>query len=101
MVGLPYTAPFRSAKLGQQTQAGGPLNRMKRVVDVGLILADTKFEFGLDRETGVLTLCDEVLTSDSSRYWDAATYGHLLDITGGKERIRHFAERHAPAFASP
>ncbi len=36
----------------------------------GLILADTKFEFGLDDE-GVMTLADEVLTSDSSRYWDA------------------------------
>ncbi|MCK6079685.1 phosphoribosylaminoimidazolesuccinocarboxamide synthase [Microbacterium sp. EYE_5] len=36
----------------------------------GLILADTKFEFGLD-DDGVLTLADEVLTSDSSRYWDA------------------------------
>ncbi|WP_173921415.1 phosphoribosylaminoimidazolesuccinocarboxamide synthase [Agromyces sp. Marseille-P2726] len=40
----------------------------------GLILADTKFEFGADRETGVVTLADEVLTSDSSRYWDAAGY---------------------------
>lgn len=39
----------------------------------GLILADTKFEFGLD-ENGVMTLADEVLTSDSSRYWDAATW---------------------------
>jgi phosphoribosylaminoimidazole-succinocarboxamide synthase len=36
----------------------------------GLILADTKFEFGLD-DAGVMTLADEVLTSDSSRYWDA------------------------------
>jgi phosphoribosylaminoimidazole-succinocarboxamide synthase len=36
----------------------------------GLILADTKFEFGRDAE-GTLTLADEVLTSDSSRYWDA------------------------------
>lgn len=36
----------------------------------GLILADTKFEFGADRN-GVITLADEVLTSDSSRYWDA------------------------------
>lgn len=34
----------------------------------GLILADTKFEFGSDK--GVLTLADEVLTPDSSRYWD-------------------------------
>ena len=41
----------------------------------GLILADTKFEFGADRDTGALTLADEVLTSDSSRYWDAALYG--------------------------
>lgn len=39
----------------------------------GLILADTKFEFGSD-ENGVLTLADEVLTPDSSRYWDAALY---------------------------
>ncbi|MEW1835102.1 phosphoribosylaminoimidazolesuccinocarboxamide synthase [Microbacterium sp. NPDC079995] len=39
----------------------------------GLILADTKFEFGLDAD-GVLTLADEVLTSDSSRYWDAETW---------------------------
>ncbi|MET1044953.1 MAG: phosphoribosylaminoimidazolesuccinocarboxamide synthase [Microbacteriaceae bacterium] len=39
----------------------------------GVILADTKFEFGSD-ENGVITLGDEVLTSDSSRYWDAALY---------------------------
>jgi phosphoribosylaminoimidazole-succinocarboxamide synthase len=40
----------------------------------GLILADTKFEFGADRRTGEITLADEVLTSDSSRYWDAAAW---------------------------
>jgi phosphoribosylaminoimidazole-succinocarboxamide synthase len=40
----------------------------------GVILADTKFEFGADRETGEITLADEVLTSDSSRYWDAEAY---------------------------
>lgn len=40
----------------------------------GIILADTKFEFGADKETGVITLADEVLTSDSSRYWDAQSY---------------------------
>lgn len=39
----------------------------------GLILADTKFEFGVD-DAGVLRLADEVLTSDSSRYWDAAAW---------------------------
>lgn len=39
----------------------------------GLILADTKFEFGHDAD-GTLTLADEVLTSDSSRYWDKAAW---------------------------
>ncbi|MCI0584913.1 MAG: phosphoribosylaminoimidazolesuccinocarboxamide synthase [Chloroflexi bacterium] len=39
---------------------------------VGLILADTKFEMGL--VDGELILIDEVLTPDSSRFWDAATY---------------------------
>lgn len=39
----------------------------------GIILADTKLEFGLD-EAGNLVLADEVLTPDSSRYWPADTY---------------------------
>lgn len=42
-------------------------------LDRGLILADTKFEFGADAD-GVLTLADEVLTPDSSRYWDLAAW---------------------------
>lgn len=40
----------------------------------GLILADTKLEFGRDPSTGAMTLGDEVLTSDSSRYWDGEAY---------------------------
>ena len=40
----------------------------------GIILADTKFEFGIDRAGGELLLIDEVLTPDSSRFWDAAAY---------------------------
>jgi len=40
----------------------------------GIILADTKVEFGIDAATGVITLGDEVLTPDSSRFWDASTY---------------------------
>jgi phosphoribosylaminoimidazole-succinocarboxamide synthase len=40
----------------------------------GIILADTKFEFGVDRTTGELLLIDEVLTPDSSRFWDAAAF---------------------------
>ncbi|WP_044505874.1 phosphoribosylaminoimidazolesuccinocarboxamide synthase [Gordonia sp. KTR9] len=39
----------------------------------GIILADTKFEFGRGAD-GELVLADEVLTPDSSRYWEAATY---------------------------
>ena len=39
----------------------------------GIILADTKFEFGVDRD-GVVTLGDEALTPDSSRFWPAGTY---------------------------
>jgi phosphoribosylaminoimidazole-succinocarboxamide synthase len=39
----------------------------------GIIIADTKFEFGLD-EAGTLTLMDEVLTPDSSRYWPVEGY---------------------------
>ena len=39
----------------------------------GIIIADTKFEFGLD-ENGTLTLMDEVLTPDSSRYWPIEGY---------------------------
>ncbi|MDK4631086.1 phosphoribosylaminoimidazolesuccinocarboxamide synthase, partial [Kingella kingae] len=39
----------------------------------GIIICDTKFEFGLD-ENGVLTLMDEVLTPDSSRFWAVETY---------------------------
>ena len=39
----------------------------------GIILADTKFEFGLD-ENSKLTLMDEILTPDSSRFWNASTY---------------------------
>ena len=39
----------------------------------GIIIADTKFEFGRDRE-GTITLIDEVLTPDSSRFWPADQY---------------------------
>jgi phosphoribosylaminoimidazole-succinocarboxamide synthase len=39
----------------------------------GVIVADTKFEFGLD-DNGVLTLADEVMTPDSSRFWPADKY---------------------------
>lgn len=51
----------------------------------GLILADTKFEFGLDQKTGELVLGDEALTPDSSRYWDGVAYA-----AGGPDRLDSF-----------
>ncbi|QEO09145.1 phosphoribosylaminoimidazolesuccinocarboxamide synthase [Protaetiibacter larvae] len=51
----------------------------------GVILADTKFEFGRDAASGEITLADEVLTSDSSRYWDAEAYA-----AGGANRLDSF-----------
>jgi len=53
--------------------------------DRGLILADTKLEFGRHPVTGEITLGDEVLTSDSSRYWDKETYS-----AGGINRLDSF-----------
>ena len=40
----------------------------------GIIIADTKFEFGIDEKTGDLVLIDEALTPDSSRFWPMAGY---------------------------
>jgi len=51
----------------------------------GLILADTKFEWGRHRVTREITLGDEVLTSDSSRYWDGDIYSQ-----GGIGRLDSF-----------
>ncbi|HEX7352066.1 phosphoribosylaminoimidazolesuccinocarboxamide synthase [Brachybacterium sp.] len=49
--------------------------RARRIADErGIILADTKLEFGRSRVDGTLTLGDEVLTPDSSRFWSADTY---------------------------
>ena len=45
----------------------------EHALSCGIIIADTKFEFGLD-EDNQLTLMDEVLTPDSSRFWPAADY---------------------------
>jgi phosphoribosylaminoimidazole-succinocarboxamide synthase len=67
LVGPGRAAELRDLSLEIYTRAAGIAEAR------GLILADTKFEFGLDDE-GVMTLADEVLTSDSSRYWDAAAW---------------------------
>jgi phosphoribosylaminoimidazole-succinocarboxamide synthase len=60
----------------------------------GIILADTKFEFGSDTD-GTITLADEVLTPDSSRYWDAAVYS-TGDRTASfdKQIVRNWMKAH-------
>jgi len=67
-VGEAVAAQLRELTLGVYTRA----EQIAR--ERGIILADTKVEFGLDPATGVITLGDEVLTPDSSRFWDARTY---------------------------
>jgi phosphoribosylaminoimidazole-succinocarboxamide synthase len=58
----------------------------------GIIIADTKFEFGLDRE-GRLYLMDEVLTADSSRFWPADQYQvGLSPPSFDKQFVRDYLE---------
>ena len=51
----------------------------------GLVLADTKFEFGRGEKPGEIILADELLTPDSSRYWDVERYQ-----AGGDDRLESF-----------
>jgi len=58
----------------------------------GIIIADTKFEFGLD-DAGVLHLMDEVLTADSSRYWPADQYQEGMSPPSfDKQFVRDYLE---------
>ena len=64
----------------------------KRAEQAKLILADTKFEFGVDSE-GKLYLIDEILTPDSSRYWPADTYAPGTPQQGfDKQFVRDYLE---------
>ncbi len=67
IIGTELATQIRDISLQLYTEAAA------YALQKGIIIADTKFEFGLD-ENGTLTLIDEVLTPDSSRFWDAATY---------------------------
>lgn len=73
----------------------------------GIIIADTKFEFGLD-DQGVLHLMDEVLTADSSRFWPADSYAPGMSPPSfDKQFVRDYLEtitswnKTAPAPALP
>lgn len=66
-IGQPAADDIRDKTLQLYTTA----ERIAR--EAGIILADTKVEYGTD-DNGVITLGDEVLTPDSSRFWDAQSY---------------------------
>ena len=67
MIGLDLATRIRDISI-RLYSAAADIARTK-----GIIIADTKFEFGLDTD-GTLVLMDEVLTPDSSRYWPADSY---------------------------
>ena len=67
LIGKDLAAQVKEKAIALYTEAA------KYALTKGIIICDTKFEFGLD-ETGQVVLMDEVLTPDSSRYWPAAEY---------------------------
>ncbi len=67
LIGATLAARVRDTSIALYTFAAAHAQRR------GIIIADTKFEFGLD-EHGALTLIDEALTPDSSRFWPADSY---------------------------
>ncbi|MCS6765569.1 MAG: phosphoribosylaminoimidazolesuccinocarboxamide synthase [Candidatus Protistobacter heckmanni] len=74
-VGKELAAKIRNVSIRLYTEAA------EYAATRGIIIADTKFEFGLD-DQGVLHLMDEVLTADSSRFWPAD--GYEAAYTAGK-----------------
>jgi phosphoribosylaminoimidazole-succinocarboxamide synthase len=67
IVGADIARQVRDAAINLYTQAA------EFAATKGIIIADTKFEFGLD-DAGKVHLIDEILTPDSSRFWPAASY---------------------------
>jgi phosphoribosylaminoimidazole-succinocarboxamide synthase len=111
----PIFTPAAKAELGQhdenisfadmERRVGAPLAAKIRAISIqlyqaaadyaatrGIIIADTKFEFGLDGD-GVLHLMDEVLTADSSRFWPADSYAPGMSPPSfDKQFVRDYLE---------
>ncbi|HYM90665.1 MAG TPA: phosphoribosylaminoimidazolesuccinocarboxamide synthase [bacterium] len=86
IVGGALTRRLREASLAIYREAAQTAERC------GLLLADTKFEFGLDGDE--IVLIDEVLTPDSSRFWDAAAYAATGSTESyDKQVVRDYLER--------
>lgn len=84
VVGFAVASAMRNASLALYRFAADHARRS------GLLLADTKFEFGV--RNGQLALIDEALTPDSSRYWDAAQYPAAL-VQYDKQFVRDYLNR--------
>ena len=68
----------------------------------GLLLVDTKYEFGKDAATGEILLIDEIHTPDSSRYWMADSYEQRhAEVRPPLSKDRSFSTRLVPSSACP
>jgi phosphoribosylaminoimidazole-succinocarboxamide synthase len=86
LLGADIAARVRDASLRLYTEAAD------YALERGIIIADTKFEFGLD-DKGTLTLIDEVLTPDSSRFWPADQYRPgTSPVSFDKQFVRDYLE---------
>jgi phosphoribosylamine--glycine ligase len=96
LVGAATAAGLRDASLALFSRAAAVAEER------GLLLADTKFEFGDDPETGELVLADEVLTPDSSRYWDLAAYrAGRRGVSFDKQIVRDWLRAHWDGSGTP
>jgi phosphoribosylaminoimidazole-succinocarboxamide synthase len=87
MIGAPLAAQIRDISIALYTTA------REIAAKKGIIIADTKFEFGLDGQ-GQLVLMDEVLTPDSSRYWPAESYAEGINPPSyDKQFLRDWLEQ--------
>jgi phosphoribosylaminoimidazole-succinocarboxamide synthase len=87
MIGLDLATRIRDISIALY-QAASDIAAKK-----GIIIADTKFEFGLDAQ-GTLTLMDEVLTPDSSRFWPAESYQEGINPPSfDKQFVRDWLEQ--------
>ncbi len=93
-IGAPLAEQIREASLRIYREAAAyALTR-------GIVIADTKFEFGLDAN-GQLTLMDEVLTPDSSRFWPAdQVRAGSTPPSYDKQPVRDWLQRAYPGFGS-
>jgi len=86
LLGADIAAQVRDASLSLYRESA------EYALERGIIIADTKFEFGLD-DNGTLTLIDEVLTPDSSRFWPADQYqSGTSPVSFDKQFVRDYLE---------